>query len=135
MIAALSLIAIAILFTRMRKSAQSTTAAFQETKDEKSQAIPKEVQTEIKKIDSGNITQEDIFYALKKNRFFKMLVDELKGAVDRREEQQCYDIIQEMHRYEKKFQTSRILIEMEELINLKKFRQLSEFIALQKKEL
>lgn len=134
-ITVLGLIAIAIFLTRIRKSAQATTTAFQKTKDEKSQATPKEAQTEIKKIDSGNIAQEDIFYALKKNRFFKMLVDELKGASDRREEQQCYDIIQEMHRYEKKFQTSRILIEMEELINSKKFRQLSEFIALQKKEL
>ncbi|MCX6074735.1 MAG: hypothetical protein NTY39_10480 [Campylobacterales bacterium] len=123
--AILGLVAIGIFLKRMRKTSRSTINTFQEKIEKKVEIIPKEADREIK---------ADIFDTLKKNRFFMLLINELIDASNRREEQQCHDLIQEMRRYEKKFLTSRIITDMEELINAKKFTQLSELITLEREK-
>jgi hypothetical protein len=129
-IAVLSLIVSGMFLMRMGKNTKSKTDSLIETIEEKLTIAPKEVHAKIKEIESVKITQEDIFYTLKSNRFFKMLIDELKKGSDEREEQQCHNLIYEMRRYEKKFHTSSIITEMEELVFAKKFKELSEFITL-----
>jgi len=127
--ALLGLVGVGIFLTRMRKRTQQNTNSLVETIERKLNVIPEDADIEIRKSEPVKITQEDIFYTLKRNRFFSMLLDELQKASITREEQQCHDLIREMRRYEKKFQSSSIISEMEELAFAKKFRELSEFIT------
>ncbi len=124
----LGFIGMGIVVTRRGKRTQNNTNSLLETIEEKFNVPPEEVAAEIQKSESVKITQEDIFYTLKKNRFFRMLLDELQKESHAREEQQCLDLIKEMRRYEKKFQSSSIISDMEELAFSKRFRELSELI-------
>lgn len=117
----LGAVAIGALINRIRKLQEKETEPFD--------LNPKVENPDIQETESMMDAKEDFFHTLKTNKFFLLLLDELKTASDEREIEQCHNLVQEMRRYEKKLHPSRIITEMSELIDAKQFSQLSKFIA------
>lgn len=72
--------------------------------------------------------ENDIFYRLKNNMFFMMILKELKDAAESKDASRCHDLMNEVLKYQKNFSKSNVITTMEELVESKNFSQLSVFI-------
>lgn len=75
------------------------------------------------------VTEADMFYRLKKNIFFMTVIGQLKEAADNQDAQRCRDLMDEVQRYQKNFQTSPMIAQMDKLTSAKEFVELSRLIS------
>lgn len=73
--------------------------------------------------------EEDIFHRLKKNQFFRTILEQLKEAADANEAHRCADLMEEVRRYQKSFRASPIIDRMEELVNNREMAPLAALIV------